>query len=348
MNTEQLLMSIGDIDPKYVENAESVAARSWQIINRKKKVFRKPLVAVIAVTIACLCFSTPALAANNPAAYEVLYSISPATAQFFKPVQKSCEDQGIKMEVLAAYAKGDTAEVYISFQDLTGSRVDETTDLFDSYSINCPFDNYATCQLVDFDGATGTAQFLISITTMEGGEIVKNKVTFTISRFLSGKNIYDGIPIELDLIGINENPDTILLQDEYDFSGSDVLDYHEGTDPTVLVPSSNNGFGVEGVSISGIGYIDGMFHIQTYFREVHKTDDHGYFYFKDKEGNDIQCTQIFTFDDIQDGMPVRYYEFVFDIPQSQIGEYSLYGDFWVGATLTEGFWQVTFPLERGD
>ena len=39
------------------------------------------------------------------------------------------------MEVEAVYVHADTAEIYLSMQDLTEERIDETVDLFDSYSI---------------------------------------------------------------------------------------------------------------------------------------------------------------------------------------------------------------------
>ena len=37
-------------------------------------------------------------------------------------------------------------------------------------------------------------------------------------------------------------------------------------------------------------------------------------------------------------------EYVFGIPQSEIGQYSLYGTFVTGGLFTERDWRVTFPL----
>ena len=74
-----------------------------------------------------------------------------AAAQYFTPVQHACEDQGIRMEVLSVYIHGDTAEIYISLQDQTGNRIDETTDLFDSYDILRPYDSTATCRFAGYD-----------------------------------------------------------------------------------------------------------------------------------------------------------------------------------------------------
>ena len=82
----------------------------------------------------------------------------------------SCEDDGIKMEVISAYINADKADIYISMQDMTDERIDETTDLFDSYSINRPFSSSATCERMSYDEETKTATFLISITQWGGGE----------------------------------------------------------------------------------------------------------------------------------------------------------------------------------
>ena len=54
-------------------------------------------------------------------------------------------------------------KIYITMQDLTEDRIDGSTDLFDSYSINRPFDSSAHCERVRYDESTKTATFLITI-----------------------------------------------------------------------------------------------------------------------------------------------------------------------------------------
>ena len=79
-------------------------------------------------------------------------------------MNRSDEDNGIRLTVDSVYLHSDTVEVYVALQDLTGDRLDETTDLFDSYRINRGFDCSATCSRVGYDAQTRTARFLISIT----------------------------------------------------------------------------------------------------------------------------------------------------------------------------------------
>ena len=52
-----------------------------------------------AALVLCAAIALPAMADSVPAAYELLYRVSPATAQYFRSVRMSCEDQGIRMMI---------------------------------------------------------------------------------------------------------------------------------------------------------------------------------------------------------------------------------------------------------
>lgn len=78
---------------------------------------RRPVRFRVAAVVAMLVLAVMAV----PAAAQV--SLELATR--FRPVLESCTVDGIKMEVVAASVHGATAEVYISFEDLQGNRVDE-------------------------------------------------------------------------------------------------------------------------------------------------------------------------------------------------------------------------------
>ena len=57
-----------------------------------------------------------------------------------KPINVSCEDNGIEMTVVAAEVNGEKTTILLSMHDKIAKRLDETTDLFDSYSICTPYD----------------------------------------------------------------------------------------------------------------------------------------------------------------------------------------------------------------
>ncbi|WP_066498783.1 hypothetical protein [Abyssisolibacter fermentans] len=315
--------------------------------NKMKIFFRKPIV-IMAMLIALVLTVTPVVAVNVPAVYELMYFVSPTVAQFFMPVQKSCEDNGIKIEVVSAYIHNNIAEIYITMQDLIGERVDETTDLYDSYSINRPFDSFATCQLIEYDEITKTATFLISITEWGNKKIAGDKITFSVREFISDKHTYNEIPIAVDLTTIISTQSTkqVSLRGG---SGPKYKEYfanHESK-AKVLVPFAPMNFPVEGIDFTGIGYVDGMLHIQTSVIDNLTKDNHGYFFLRDKNGQKIQCVYKAGFvENIYSDSRVDYEEYVFDIPQSEIGQYSLYGTFVTSGLYTEGNWQVTFPLEE--
>lgn len=344
MKSDELLESIGRIDDTLITEAKRVR-------HRNKLGMGKYLIAA-AVLLLCISATVPVLAAYVPGTYEILYMVSPAIAQKLKPVQLSCEDNGIRMEVLSASIEGDSAHIYIALQDLEGERIDETTDLFDSYRINRPFDCSATCQMVNYDDTTRTATFLISITQWGNVEIEGSKLTFSVDCFLSGKEHIAGVLPDIHLTEADFTPETRPVYDslrgytvpenvpegELTGNGLEKADY--------LVPQSSGIISpADGVAITAVGYIDGKLHIQTYYEDIHHTDNHGYLYLKDKNGTIIYPSYSVSFwDEEQRG---SYDEDVFDISADALTDFSLYGEFWTCDTLIEGDWQVTFPLSSG-
>ncbi len=309
--------------------------------------FRKPVIAIIAICI-CMSLAVPALAATVEPIYQLMYMVSPNITQFFMPVQKSDEYNGIKMEVVSAYIHDNVADIYITMQDLTGDRIDGTTDLYDSYSINRPFDSAASCQRVGYDEKTKTATFLISITEWRNKKITGDKITFSVKEFLSHKKNYSDIEIPLDLTSVTIANGT---QKVYSTGGGG-KDYEKHTDEgetTALTPSQAMvGFPVDGIDLTAIGYIDGMLHIQMALHDRLTNDNHGFFYLKDANGKSVDCNYntYFTNQYEQQENRIDYCEYVFDIPQGELGSYSLYGDFVTSGMMTEGNWRVTFPLEQ--
>ena len=315
--------------------------------SKAKKVFHNPII-YLAISIMLVLTVTPILAAKEPAIYELMYLVSPTVAQFFIPVQKISEDNGIKMEVISAYIHDNVAEIYITMQDLIGNRIDETTDLYDSYSINRPFDSLATCQRVGYSKETRTATFLISITEWGNKKIVSDKITFSVRKLINGKQEYKDIPIAVDLTNINHIQPTkkVLI---YGGSGPKFEEYIPDFETQVefLVPSTPMDFPVEGIDFTGIGYIDDMLHIQTSVKDSFTNDNHGYFFLSDKDGNKIQYDYSVSYaENPYSDTRIDYTEDVFNIPQSELGKYSLLGNFYTSTSFIEGNWQITFPLEE--
>lgn len=304
----------------------------------------RPLIALAAVLV-CLALAVPAFAmpalAADPNGYALLYSISPAAAQFFKPVNRSDEDNGIRLTVDSVYLHSDTVEVYVALQDLTGDRLDETTDLFDSYRINRGFDCSATCSRVGYDAQTRTVRFLISITSFDGQDIEGDKLTFSLNRLLTGKTETEGAVTGLDLAAVQAEPATQQVTRR---GGSGIAAEAGGSTAetrTALVPTGTLAAPAPGVAITAVGYVDGLLHIQVLYENILETDNHGQLWL-DNGAEKLECLGSLSF--FGENGSDSFEEYVFDVSPAQLADCTLYGSFVTADTLIEGGWEITFPL----
>lgn len=308
----------------------------------------RPLIALAAVLV-CLALTVPAFAmpalAADPNGYALLYSISPAAAQFFKPVNRSDEDNGIRLTVDSVYLHSDTVEIYVSLQDLTSDRLDETTDLFDSYRINRGFDCSATCSLAGYDAQTRTARFLISITSFDGQDIEGDKLTFSLNRLLTGKTESEGAVTGLDLAAAQAEP--AMQQVEWR-GGSGIAAEVGGSAAetrTALVPTGTLAAPTPGVAITTMGYVDGLLHIQVLYENILETDNHGQLWLENGTEK-LECLGSLSF--FAGNGSDSFEEYVFDVSPAQLADCTLYGSFVTADTLIEGNWEITFPLTETD
>lgn len=318
---------------------------------------RFPLRRIAAIAAAAaLCIATPALAARTEPGYQLLYAVSPAAAQFFQPVQRSCTDNGVTMEVAAVYVEGSTAQAYIT---LTGDAVDETTDLFDSYNFHLPFDQIGHCQQVGYDEATHTATFLCTTETMDGSPIpTGGKMTFSVGCFLSGKETAEDLAVDINLADYafeaatastwsypSEKADGAF----YRTGGSYASDADEAlfSSSPILMPVEVLAEPVSGLFITAAGYADGLFHIQLCRGNAARLDNHGWLWLEDAAGNrtEPRCSIGFHNDaETETDGRLDYTDFLFDVSPADLSNYTLHGDFYASTQYTEGRWRVTFPL----
>lgn len=332
---------------------------------RRHKVIRT-VRGVLTAAAACVCvfIGVPVLAANVEPMYRLMYDISPELAQMFRLVQKSDEYQGIRMEVVSVYVYEDEIQAYITLQDMEGDRIDETTDLYDSFSINTPFPGYGGggyCP-VDFDEETGVATFLVTLGHFpkEDGniqEIAGKKLTFTVREFISKKAEYDDWEVPVSWSEVQAEPETAILhrrggsypdmisREQYDAEGNylgTVDSYAEFLLPGV----PDESLSVDGIQLTGMGYINGMLHIQTAAPDILENDNHCELFLVDKEGNKrLYDYKINAFGDTEETKNTDYQDCIFDISPEELENYTLHGHFVTSGFHMEGHWSVTFPLE---
>lgn len=340
MTNGKLLDAIGMINDDAIRDAKAYKCSNMPSM-------RKRWIAAVVAIIVCFTVAVPALAATVPAFYEMLYSISPATAQFFKPIQKSCEDNGIRMEVVAAHISENTAEIYVSMQDLEETRIDETIDLFDSYNINTPFDCSSHCEFASYDPTTGTATFLITIEQWDTQNIEGEKLTFNVREFLSNKQEFEGVITDIDLANTDLEPMTQIVEPR-GIDGSELAEQYNSNKNGLVVLKSDQSITspVDGVTITAVGYVNGNFHVQVYYENIHKTDNHGAISLKNRvTGETVPCFGSVSFFDAEKTGSYQDYIFV-GIPTAELLNYQLYGEFVTTEGSVEGNWSVTFPLEN--
>jgi hypothetical protein len=306
--------------------------RSFQT-NRTRSAFMRAGV-VFAVFAVCFLTITPALAAEIPFVNDLLYSVLPETAQFFKPVRLSVVDQNIEIKVESAYVHGAEAEVVVSVRDLEGDRLDELIDFYDTETIRTGFDSIGTCNQIGYDASTGTATLLIQTSSMNPRDMISGKkITISFQTILSGKEERQALPIQVDWSTISNDVNLELLD-------------HGGE--TVLAPGGERIEILDGFFIAGIGYVGDQLHIQLYTPNRYRFDDHAFLYLKSEEGTEIRCNPIYrggyNTGDPEMGRRADYIEYVFDVPQQTLSSYQLYGDFYSAKTRVDGDWSITFPL----
>ena len=336
MTAENLYEAISEISSQYIEEADI------RFIT-KRKTWKRGLAAA-ACLLLCFSFSVPALAAaDNSFAYELLYSVSPAFAQKLKPVRETCEANGIKMEVVAANLEGDTVNILLTMQDLTGNRITASSDLMDSYSIHTPYDQTAGCHLEVFDSETGTALWAITIDQEESKLKPGDKITFSVSEILSKK---EHTEMALDSIIISDIREaTEFAKDPLIRGCAGYYDEKDIESTPWLLPEKTAYQLCDGVTLTGTGLVDGKLHIQVKYDDILNTDNHGYAYLKNSSGEIINYNYSVAF--WADNKADSYEEYVFDIDYDELAGCEVMGEFWTcNNAPIQGSWQVTFPISQ--
>ncbi len=316
--------------------------------SKKKRVISKRRYTIGIAAALCVLLSISVMASAVPNFEKLLSMVGPKIAQNLKPIRLTSEDNGIKMEVLAAMSDSDTAVVYISMHDLNADRVDDSIDLY-NYSITGL--NLLTSEVISYDRASKTA--IIRILANGGKKLNGKKVTLNIESFLSDKKVYGlfdtGIDLKKATRAYDKNTITLNMQNVSGGSGSFFEKFKEEGTISILKPDKlkidlpNINF----AHISNIGMIDGLLHIQTKWTGD-GIDDHGTLVLIDNSGNRINPSNIyFGIDEYGNTKYGReYVEYVFQVNDTVVKKYKINGDsFTTAGQYTEGKWQNTFKIE---
>ena len=335
-NIEVLYHAISEIRPEYLDEADSYIPKAI--------FYWKKWITIAACICICFCSAIPVLAAtNNDFAYQILYSISPTIAQTLKPINIIYTDNGIEMKVIAANIEDSNATIYISMQDVISDRLDETADLFDSYSIHTPYDQIGHCTFIDYNTETKTALFMITIEQINDVLIPGDKITFSVNRLLSKKEHELVALKEIDTECIPLINDYVIHPDIRGWGGQNATSIDRKHLKLLNPASTSDTVIIDGVTLTGYGMIDNRLHVQIRYDNLQKTDNHGDIYLKKQSGDIIHCQSNIAFWD--DYRTDSYEEYIFPISAEELKDYEIWGEFWTCNEGTiEGNWQITFPL----
>ena len=293
-----------------------------------------------------------AMAAFNDDVNQLLYQIWPQAAMALRPVNLVSESQGIRMEVVSASLSGTESLVTLAMRDLDGDRIDETTDLFDSAILQLPYDGAGTCIQTGYDPETKKASFAVYMDFNIDRPAESDKVSFRVSRFLSNKQ-EQTVDLTQYIKGTIEEADSMPVPAIRGWSGSpsnnDELQALTDKAHRLRVLNTQNSLEipiVDGVTLTGIGIIDGALHVQIRYSDVHHTDNHGFLTLTDHNGRSCADTglpeigSVSWFGENYDG----WEEYIFEQYPEDLSEATLSGTFTTASPAIEGDWYVTFPL----
>ncbi len=341
---------------------EALIERTLIAANAKPK--RKPILKYtgIAAAAACLAMigSVPVLAQNVPAFYHALYKIAPETAERFKPLEMISESNGIRMEVGAIYFHENTVEAYITMQDLEGDRLNVGEDFYADCSIIPPREleskqGYGYLQGTEYtayDEESRTLTMLVRIEMTLGELQPGDELTFGLDRLFGNKTSWEGNLDMIDLESAITNAQFCENEELQVYGGFTTEESHEmGVEQIMLMPSTEMALPVESVAFTGAGYRDGLLHVQFYMDALN-FDNNGMVYLQNANGKKIDAiTGMHGCEDRSqiDDLTADYMDYVFDISEEELAEYTLYGYFGKYSNMVKGDWEVTFTLpERSE
>ena len=356
-----------DKDELLIKDAlNSIETPGYKIdINIRKETNRyKGTRRCIALAIALTMFvSVGVMGATIPSFNRLISKVQDEIGNYLYPIQLTSEDKGIKTEVVAAYNDDDMAVIYINIQDLEGNRVDGSTDFY-----NYSFSNGDTfgVELVNYDESTKTATMRVMI---NGGKKLSNKdIVFTLNSFISGGVELEDIDTGVNLKDYYKDSEFTVLDKEvsrgYSVPEKDSDLWKNGKskiltkeDKNIKIPN------VDFMHITNMGVIDGELHIQTKWSGT-GIDDHGWFYFVDRDGNKIDMVEkTIHFGRYENGEVItenkrdengkltegyEYEEYIYDLKGANIDDLTLTAYMKSSKNYIEGSWKTKFKLKAID
>lgn len=259
---QSLDQSMQDIEWKE-KNREYVRNRVRALTPHTSR--RKTSMILAFAAVAVLGIAT-ALAATNEAINARLYKLWPEAAKALMPVNLTCEDQGIRMEIISAVNQGSDLLVIYTLEDLEGDRLRDSISYLSLVPEDTGYVSVSNGAVGEYDEKTRRMTYAWH-EEYDRALQADGKITAKLQVIWPGQSVtVDAHPYT----GLMDEPvQTASVPDDVMVSGP----YAERELPDTLrildTGSSREIPLYESVYLSGIGMIDGCLHVQIHFTDCH-------------------------------------------------------------------------------
>lgn len=340
-----------------------------QTKSRRNPVRLRTAALVAAVLALLMALSLPVLAATD-AGYALLYSVSPETAEFFRPINLSDEDLGIRAEVESIHLVDDTIQICLALQDQESNRIDENMELGGNWGVVPSAPGIFKSELsmasssetfMGYDAETDTARYLLTFSDITEQRIHSSYLlSLRIGRFFSGYMEFESLKLPvIDLSSTELNPEmtqmplTGYTAQEIDSEQRSLtkLEDPRKHDYTFLKPAAEKtplSDDLPNIYLSKTGYVENNLHIQLYYEDPLFEESHGILWLETADGERIfshsAASSLVT--DESSTPTAAYEEFIFDISSEELEGCTVHGSLRTCEAIVDGNWQVTFPLKE--
>ena len=231
---------------------------------------------ILAIILLLACAATAVAGAFNEDFNTWLYRIWPEAAKALMPVNLSCTDNGIRMEVISAVVDGTDLYITYSMEDLEGDRLSteispvmyvtsEPVYMWEA-SFEAPIRDQASGKIIFGEHFTYTGNISKSVSVLRGHipSFASSKETGRIDLF----PYLEQYGSQVKTMAVPEDAVPLTKSNSYDrpAHGPIPADMHViDTGSSLEIPLADT------VRLSGLGMVDGLLHVQLHYVNHQKT-----------------------------------------------------------------------------
>ena len=259
---------------------QSMADVTWKEQNRQRVLHavrqetlqtrtHRPALVIVLALVLVLFIATAVAGATNEAFNAWLYQQWPELALKLMPVNLSCEDQGIRMEVISAVIQDSELLLTYSLKDLEGDRISEITSPSACVQYMNNYESVGSVSDAFYDPEGDRYIFVEHMKYIKGSE------GHQLTVFSDGISSYVKSTVDLRPLLKEYGSQAKLMPVpsgiEYVLGGTDILSSYNGPLPESLCVLDNSNSPeapvADHIFLSGIGIVDGMLHVQFHYPE---------------------------------------------------------------------------------